>query len=505
MRVIVWILLALAASGCARAMSDRELQRVARDWSMVIRASQILPVYPLTEDLQPGDIFLVQVTVDEQAKTYRERGFLPLDNLIFRLDPRGYETFYRRSFEAGDAEHPLPKHWLEPGKPASWTLAPNASFPTYAFSARRGGGFNVALPVQGIPVGLSLLGGDATQGTITIAEARTYGVDTISLYDDVRQWAENNRPFLQNYGGDPQRTNYLRVISRVYITGRINVSLQGSKSSGGTASGGADKPVDLVVPNAGADPQKNTLEAYTSNIDKLNAMISKALERASGSNLAPGGTVKIVSASSGSISLAEDFARPLVIGYLGFDMAIGPGGVLGPPMPTHAVLEHGVSPALRNDVAVRLSSNATLGLDYGTLKALDNKGDTTAKQLVTEFDALEALAPATYPCNILSVRTPGGPLMVIRAVGSPLGTAAGFDRVTFYRGQLLASIRAIKRAQGNPAAAVTGFTTPGPDAEVYLREQLKANEVALSEVDAGLEKHSALLTRMRTFLAGVEG
>ena len=77
MRVIVWILLALAASGCARAVSDRELQRVARDWSMVIRASQIVPVYPLTEDLQPGDIFLVQVTVDEQAKTYRERGFLP--------------------------------------------------------------------------------------------------------------------------------------------------------------------------------------------------------------------------------------------------------------------------------------------------------------------------------------------------------------------------------------------------------------------------------------------
>ena len=165
----------------------------------------------------------------------------------------------------------------------------------------------MALPVQGIPVGLSLLGGDATQGTITIAEARTYGVDTISLYDDVRRWAEGHRAFLQYYGGDPQRTNYLRVVSRVYITGRINVSLQGSKELGGTLSGGAPKPVDLVVPNASADPQKNTLEAYTSNIEKLNAMISKALERAAGSNLAPGGTVKVVSASSGSISLAEDF------------------------------------------------------------------------------------------------------------------------------------------------------------------------------------------------------
>src|SRR5215471_7603274 len=212
MRAMVWILLVLlSASGCARAVSDRELQRVARDWSMVIRASQVLPVYPLTEDLQPGDIFLVQVTVDDQAKIYRERGFLALDNLIFRLDPRGYEEFYRKSFEAGDAQHPLPRHWLGPGKPASWTLAPNASFPTYSFSARRGGGFNVALPVQGVPVGLSLLGGDATQGSITIAEARTYGVDTLSLHADVRLWAERNQSFLRPYGGSPDRTNFIRV------------------------------------------------------------------------------------------------------------------------------------------------------------------------------------------------------------------------------------------------------------------------------------------------------
>jgi hypothetical protein len=117
MHRIVWLLATvIVTTGCARAMSDRELQRVARDWSMVVRASQILPVYPLTEDLQPGDVFLVQVTVDEQAKTYRERGFLMLDNLVFRLNPRGYESFYRQSFEAGGAQHPLPREWLTPGK-----------------------------------------------------------------------------------------------------------------------------------------------------------------------------------------------------------------------------------------------------------------------------------------------------------------------------------------------------------------------------------------------------
>jgi hypothetical protein len=426
MHRIVWLLMAVVVTtGCARAMSDRELQRVARDWSMVVRASQIIPVYPLTEDLQPGDVFLVQVTVDEQAKIYRERGFLTLDNLIFRLNPRGYESFYRQSFEAGGAQHPLPREWLTPGKAEAWVLAPNASFPTYAFSARRGGGFNVALPVQGIPVGLSLLGGDATQGTITLAEARTYGVDTMSLHDDVRRWAEANRSFLQFYGSDTERTNYLRVVSRVYLTGRINVALQSAQSSGATLSGGASKPVDLVAPSATGDPQKNTLDAYTSNIEKLNAMIEKALERAGGSNLAPGGTVKVVAASSGSITLAEDFARPLVIGYLGFDMAIGPGGVLGPPMPTHAVLERRVSPALRGDVGVRLASTAALAADYQTLKTLAAKGDVGARGFVTDLDALGALVPAAYPCNILGQRNPGGPLEVIWTKGRALDVGTG--------------------------------------------------------------------------------
>ncbi len=47
-------------SGCAtQKMSGDQLARVAKDWSLGIRASQIIPVYPLTEDLQPGDVFLV--------------------------------------------------------------------------------------------------------------------------------------------------------------------------------------------------------------------------------------------------------------------------------------------------------------------------------------------------------------------------------------------------------------------------------------------------------------
>jgi hypothetical protein len=34
---------------------------------MTIRASQVVPVYPLTEDLQPGEVFLVQLPVGRWA------------------------------------------------------------------------------------------------------------------------------------------------------------------------------------------------------------------------------------------------------------------------------------------------------------------------------------------------------------------------------------------------------------------------------------------------------
>ena len=56
--VLAWL-----GAGCAS--SESQVQKAARDWCMTIRGSQVVPVYPLTEDIQPGDIFLVQVPVDK--------------------------------------------------------------------------------------------------------------------------------------------------------------------------------------------------------------------------------------------------------------------------------------------------------------------------------------------------------------------------------------------------------------------------------------------------------
>jgi len=339
-------LLGVGIGGCAQWQKRRQLEAVAHDWSYTIRASQIVPVYPLSEDVQPGDVYLVQTPVDRQQEVYADRGFLPLDNLIDRLAPSGYGSFYARSFRLGGNGHELPKDLLQDGG-AGWARAPTAAFPSYAFSVKSGQGAKVAVPVSGVPVGLSLMNADAAEGSITIADVRTYGVDSLSLHEDVRAWAAQPRAqeFLENFapGDRPcwlffrcRHENYVRVISRVYATRKVNVSLHDANSSSAEGHAGVPRTIDLITANASDDPKAATAANYAANVSALNGAITQAIEQADA--VAPGGTLKVVSASSRSISLAETFAKPLVIGYLGFDMPVLEGGRLGAPIPTYALV-----------------------------------------------------------------------------------------------------------------------------------------------------------------------
>jgi hypothetical protein len=501
-RVVAALLVVPLLGGCAGRMREQELHRVAKDWSMVIRASQVIPVYPLTEDLQPGDVFLVQVPVDDQARIYRERGFLALDNLLQRLDPSGYAGFYDRSFEVGDAGRELPKIWLDPDNDTAWGRAPKAAFPSFSFSARSGGGLGVALPVQGVPVGLGLLGGEAAHGTITIADARTYGVDTISLYRDVLGWGAKERDVLRHFAPADGRQNYLRVVSRVYLTGQINTALQSSRDVAGSVSGGVPKPVDLVVRDPGSTPQEATLAVYESNVARLNGMIKGALER-SGTGVLPGGSVKVVAASSGSVVLAETFPRPLVVGYLGFDVPILRGGVLGPPIPTHSVLEMGLRAvsAAPFDPGGQFRSNTLLVAAYRVLEHRKD-GDAGARALVRRLDALTGKLPERLPCNIHELRGPRA-LALAKRAGDVL-PRGGFRDVTAYRGELATSLQAVRAALASPQIEVEGHRPRTAATERYLRDELARNEDSLRQVNEALGEQTGLIREAADYAAASE-
>ena len=396
-------------SGCSTWLRNKELTKVAKDWCMVIRASQVIPVYPLTEDLQVGDIFLVERTVKNQHKAYKKRGFLPLDNLIARLHPTGYDPFYSHSFFDVDANGRsnaiLPKDWLKPGEETSWGPAPGAAFPTYSFSVKSGGGINVALPVQGVPVAMSLMGADAAEGTVTIGEAKTYGIDSISLYDDILKWELDEHDFLLSYAEKKKgKQCYIRVVSRIYLAGSVNVSIRSTKTGGATVKGGAPKPVELLTIDASKDVAAATTESYKASLKELNDSITEALktvEQEGTDTLLPGGTLKVVAASSRAVSMEETFKRPLVIGYLGFDMAIGPDGMLGPPIPTLAVMTEEEEPQIRMSDPIRMKVLASYVKAFEFISDQAVKEDKEAQQLKKSLNVIGTLVPETYPVPIL--------------------------------------------------------------------------------------------------------
>jgi hypothetical protein len=251
------------------------------------------------------------------------------------MNPVGYTAFYAGSFGLQNGK--LPKDQLDLGgeRKKAWTGGPAAAFPTYSFAVKKGQGLNLAVPLQGVPIGLSLMSSSEAVGSVSIRNARTIGVDIVSLHEQlVEEWWPDHAGHLAKFAPSrPDQHNYVRVISRVYLTGEVDISLRDTSDFAAGADVAAPKPTELLV-SSGSEtgPARISVEDYKKNLDALN----HALEKSTSGG--PGGSVRVTSASTRTIGLKETLVPPLVIGYLGFDCEILEGGVLGPAIPTHALL-----------------------------------------------------------------------------------------------------------------------------------------------------------------------
>lgn len=320
MKIIIRIIAISVASiilpGCAWYQQHEEnvaMEDVNKNWDLTIRASHIYPIYPLTEDLQPGDIFWVSKRINDNSD-WSQSGYLQLDRLIYRIPIDGYAKFYSDSFDYSGKK--IPMSFIDS---STWSNAPGAAFPSYSFTIQQGGGANVSLPIQGIPVGLGLMGAASASGQVTISQAHTYGIDEITLRGLVDTFAKDHIPELRRLlRADGDGTNYLQVVTRVFATRSVAVSMNKNSGYGFTASGGAPKDVPIPIltgTNAAAD--------YTSLVNAVNSVVATNQTLfAAAAGLAPGGTLKFTSVSASSVSLIEQFDRPLVIGYLGFNLQI---------------------------------------------------------------------------------------------------------------------------------------------------------------------------------------
>jgi hypothetical protein len=293
----------LLLASCALTVEDR-VSRVAKDWAQTIRASQVVPVYPLTEDLQPGDVFVVTRTGQREHEAYRERGFLPLDQLLTRLKGLDYQRFYEGGFLPGQK---------------SGSSAPRVVFPTYAFEVERNEGARVAIPTKALPFALAFLQAERASGSVLIRDAFTYGIGADEVFAALRSWAvkpevQNDLAVLANAHATPL---YLRVVQRVYLANEVDVMLQ--RTDGRSAEAQATLPPFPTSAPSGDPMVRNLQESLATAI--------------------PGGAVTVVNASAYAVTLHEKFERPLAIGYLAVDVPLEADGTLGAPVATLDRLE----------------------------------------------------------------------------------------------------------------------------------------------------------------------
>lgn len=355
----------LALSGCgamALRQKERQMELVARDWSMTIRASQVIPVYPLTQDLLPGDVFVVQMSVAEQSRSYRDRGFLPTDLQVARLGIDRYAEFYGSFIEVPEGTIVrLPRDWrgghVQPargvtagsdsaaaGADETWVQFPRAGFPSYVFEVANRGGLGAALPVQGIPVAMSITGAARARGTVTISDAITYGIDAPTLYAALSEFVATSP---QGLVPPPDEVWSLRVVTRVFAARRFDIVISATETTGFGVDVGAPTAISEIEAPPPLD-RSNALEGGLT-VAQINTRL-KALEaplpadsEPTIAGLAPGTSLRATFASGRTVGFQETYAEPIVVGYHGFDVAIDSHGNIGTIVPTFAVLNRGAT------------------------------------------------------------------------------------------------------------------------------------------------------------------
>jgi hypothetical protein len=371
--VVALAIVVIVCSGCASYRARKHLEGVAKGWCETIRASQVIPVYPLTEDLMPGDVFLVQTTIESQASLYRKRGFLSLDDHRTRLkgipfDQLYFDSYWKDSF--GLTPHPRisrpnPSPIPPTGSPPALTdaPAPRAAFPTYTFAAKSGFGLSLAIPVHGVPVGLNFLRTDRVNGSVTIADARTYAADELDLYHRLKKWADQDdvlQVLSETVEKAGNRPIFLRTISRVYLTGGVIVSLNRAESTGASVKAGTSPPPVNMV-----DVKGDVNANYEKVLEQLNKQANPvtALKDV-------GGAVNFIGVSESTVALAESFDRLLVIGYLGFDVPVYHGGDIGAPIPTFDRLNRTIPDPPRVRAGPLTTEQARFRVSQDALEAL---------------------------------------------------------------------------------------------------------------------------------------
>jgi len=341
---------AFSLVSCAHKPPQKELERVAKDWSMTIRASQVMPIYPLEEDIRPGDVYLITNSIESEIESWNRRGFLPLVNRYARITIAAddYNAFFQNA--SGIAP------------PPSFDRHPKVAFPSYSFSVDRRGSLGLAIPLSSVPVALSMSGARSATGTVVLSDATTLGLPDMVMDACVQKWGAENRDVLEKRAKETANPLLLRAITRVFSVSKVSVSLAFERAGGMALQAGAPPatpellgasqedyekrieelnkeielqkelieaaPVEIPTESSSApstDPRIAALEAELAEVQQLKALsqiqaLRRNVERGAmldrfGGFILPGGTARITGRTARGVSMEETFDKPLVVGY----------------------------------------------------------------------------------------------------------------------------------------------------------------------------------------------
>ncbi len=257
---------------------------------MMIRASQVVPVYPLTQDLQPGDVFIVRTPIQQQAAVYDEKGFLPFDYHYLRLKSLNYKDFYQNSSGPNQSTG-----FTLPGTDIS---AAAVAFPSYSFTVNANSGLDIALPLEGVQIGLDVLNTSSATVQLRINEAYSYAAERSDLLKSLKDNLDTvAKDELREMAQSTTEPLYLRMITRVFLAKKVSAIVTRTRDLNGS--------LNATLKNG----PSSSIKEWPASMPEARVHVSAVTDR--------------------TVSLIEELPQPMVIGYLAWDYPILDNGELG--------------------------------------------------------------------------------------------------------------------------------------------------------------------------------
>ncbi|MBV8047187.1 MAG: hypothetical protein JO171_08550 [Paludibacterium sp.] len=337
--------------GCS---STDPTQSVATSWGQELRQMQVEPVFPIREDIQPGDVFILCAGSDP---THPSKQVLPISTYWTRLDATTIkqllEDYYRTRLimpinkVVGGQAASQPSIQQNTSASGTFTHLQLVAFPDAMHASLDSRSLSALIPA-GVALGrFGISSQEVDSGSLSITSASYYGLPQAKIMPLVKEQIgpngelgrEDFKKALDAKEAECQPLNLYAqavVVSEVFLANGIRLKLQSSKaataqmqlntvlSSGSTVANTLSTIQKLQASAATAGktqaPAGNggTASGQDAQTQALSAAVVSLLTgmESSQENL-PGVSGTITTGSTGTISMDSIFTKPLVFGYRG--------------------------------------------------------------------------------------------------------------------------------------------------------------------------------------------